>query len=102
MALVLRWQQSSECRKDGPVWPGGAWPGELLAHDRDLMAQHEELGVLGRLPPHRIRGVLNARDGRDYRTCLRSARPPGLLDALLDQHGTYLRLYHLSAHDQLL
>ncbi len=40
----------AECRKDGPVWPGGAWPGELLAHDRDLMAQHEELGVLDACP----------------------------------------------------
>jgi hypothetical protein len=26
------------------------WPGDLSAQHRDLMAQHEDLGVLGRLP----------------------------------------------------
>jgi hypothetical protein len=33
--------------RDGPVWPEGAWSADLSAQDRDLVAQDEDLGVLG-------------------------------------------------------
>jgi hypothetical protein len=36
--------------QDGPVWPGKAWTGDLSAQHRDLLPEHEELGVLGGLP----------------------------------------------------
>ncbi len=36
-------------REDGPVWPGGARSADLSTQDRDLVAQDEDLGVLGRL-----------------------------------------------------
>jgi hypothetical protein len=50
MVSALPWEESAQRREDGPVWPGGVRSGDLSAHDRDLMAQHEDLGVLGRLP----------------------------------------------------
>jgi hypothetical protein len=50
MASVLGGQQPGQRREDGSVRPGWAWPGDLSAQDRELMSQHEDLGVLGRLP----------------------------------------------------
>jgi hypothetical protein len=47
---TLPGQQPSQRRKDGPVRPGWKWPGNLSAQHCDLMSQHEDLGVLGRLP----------------------------------------------------
>ena len=49
MVSALRGQQPGQCREDGSVRPGWAWSGDLSAQDRDLMAEHEDLGVLGRL-----------------------------------------------------
>jgi len=47
---ALRGQQPGQCREDGPVRPGKAWPGDLSAQDRELMAEHQDLSVLGCLP----------------------------------------------------
>ena len=47
MEPMLRWQQAGQRREDGPVWPTAAWPAALAAQDRDLVAQDEDLGVLG-------------------------------------------------------
>jgi hypothetical protein len=50
MVSALCRKESGQRRKDGPVRPGEAWPGHLSAQDRHLVSQHEDLGVLGRLP----------------------------------------------------
>jgi len=50
MLSALSWEESAQCREDGPVWPGGVRSGDLSAQHRDLVSQHEQLGVLGRLP----------------------------------------------------
>jgi len=47
MEPMLLWEEAGQRREDGPVWPGGAWSAELSAQDRDLVAQDEDLGVLG-------------------------------------------------------
>jgi hypothetical protein len=47
---TLPGEQPGQCREHGPIWPGGTWPGDLSAQHRDLMAEHEDLGVPGRLP----------------------------------------------------
>src|SRR6266540_2766783 len=49
MALALAGKQSGQRREDGPARPGERWPGDLSAQHRDLMSQHEDLGVVGRL-----------------------------------------------------
>jgi hypothetical protein len=49
MASALRGEHPGQCRQDGAVWPGWAWPGELSAQDRDLVSEYEDLSVLGRL-----------------------------------------------------
>jgi hypothetical protein len=36
--------------QDGPVGPVEPGTGDLAAQDRDLMAQHHDLGILRRLP----------------------------------------------------
>jgi hypothetical protein len=45
MEPMLLWE-AGQRRKDGPVWPGGAWSADLSTQDRDLVAQDEDLGVL--------------------------------------------------------
>jgi hypothetical protein len=47
MEPMLLWEEAGQRREDGPVWPGGAWSVDLSAQDRDLVAQDEDLGVLG-------------------------------------------------------
>jgi hypothetical protein len=48
MEPMLLWEEEAgQRREDGLVWPGGAWSAELSAQDRDLVAQDEDLGVLG-------------------------------------------------------
>ena len=47
MEPMLLWKQAGQRREDGPVWPKGAWSADLSAQDRDLVAQAEDLGVLG-------------------------------------------------------
>jgi len=48
MEPLLLWEEEAgQRREDGLVWPGGAWSAELSAQDRDLVAQDEDLGVLG-------------------------------------------------------
>ena len=47
---VLLWEQPCQGCEDGPVWPGGARSGDVAAQHCDLVAQDEQLGVLGRLP----------------------------------------------------
>jgi hypothetical protein len=47
MAPMLCWEEAGQRREDGPVWPAGAWSAELSAQDRDLVAQDEDLGVVG-------------------------------------------------------
>jgi hypothetical protein len=49
MVSALRVEHPGQCRQDGAVWPGWAWPGALSAQDRDLVSEYEDLGVLGRL-----------------------------------------------------
>jgi hypothetical protein len=49
MAAALRGEQPGQRREHSAVRPAGAGPGDLSAQDRDLVSQHEDLGVLGRL-----------------------------------------------------
>ncbi len=49
MVSALRGEHPGQCRQDGAVRPDEAWPGHLSAQARDLVSQHEDLGVLGRL-----------------------------------------------------
>ena len=44
------WEQPRQGCEDGPVWPGQTRSGDLAAQHRDLVAQHEQSGVLGGLP----------------------------------------------------
>ena len=48
MAWTLLGQELGQGSENGPVWPGGMWPG-------DLPAQHH-----GLLPQHRISALLEA------------------------------------------
>ena len=43
-------QEPGQGCEDGTIWLGGAWPGDLSAQHRDLVSQHQDLGVLGGLP----------------------------------------------------
>lgn len=47
---ALLWEQPCQGCEDGPVWPGGARSGDVAAQHCDLVAQDEQLGVLGHLP----------------------------------------------------
>lgn len=42
-------EQPGQRREHRTVRPEGAWPSDLSAQDHDLVSQHENLGVLGRL-----------------------------------------------------
>jgi membrane associated rhomboid family serine protease len=48
-SALLGEQPGQRCEYDA-VWPGEVWPGDLPAQHRHLVSEHEELGVLGRLP----------------------------------------------------
>jgi hypothetical protein len=50
MISALPWQEPAQRREDGPVWLGGTWSGDLPAQHRDLVSQHEQLGVLDACP----------------------------------------------------
>ena len=41
------WEEAGQHREDGPVWPAGVWSADLSGQDRDLVAQEEDLGVVG-------------------------------------------------------
>jgi hypothetical protein len=43
------WQQPGQRRQDRPVGPVWLAPGDLTPEHRDLMAEHHDLGILGRL-----------------------------------------------------
>jgi len=43
------WQQPSQRRQDRPVGPVRPGPGDLTAEHRDLMTEHHDLRILGRL-----------------------------------------------------
>jgi len=49
MAPTLGRQQPGQRREHDAVGPGGTWPGDRAAQDRDLVPKHEDLGVLGGL-----------------------------------------------------
>ena len=43
------WQLPGQRRQDGAVGPVGPGPGHLTAEHHDLMTEHHDLGILGRL-----------------------------------------------------
>jgi hypothetical protein len=49
MAPALGGEQPGQRPAHGAVRPAGAGPGDLSAQARDLVSQHEDLGVVGRL-----------------------------------------------------
>jgi hypothetical protein len=49
MAVQPGWQQPSQRGQNCAVGPVQPRPGDLAAQDRDLMAEDQDLGVLGRL-----------------------------------------------------
>jgi hypothetical protein len=50
MVSALLGQDPDQGCEDGPVWPRGTGPGDLSAQHRNLVSQHQDLGVLGGLP----------------------------------------------------
>jgi hypothetical protein len=50
VVLALPREAPSKGCQDGPVWSGKAWTGDLSAHHRDLLPEHEELGALEACP----------------------------------------------------
>ncbi len=69
VVLALFWEQPGQGREDGSVWPGGTRSGDpyLAAQHRDFMAEHEQLGVLGRLPAPRAGSAGQPRNCRKLR-----------------------------------
>jgi hypothetical protein len=43
------WKQPGHCCQDDTVGPVGLGPGDLTPEHRDLVTEHQDLGVLGRL-----------------------------------------------------
>jgi hypothetical protein len=43
------WKQPGQRRQDRPVSPVQLWPGDLTAEHRDLMTDHYDLRIPGRL-----------------------------------------------------
>jgi hypothetical protein len=50
MASALSGEQPRQRREHSAVQPGGSRPGDLSAQNRDLVSEHEDLGILGCLP----------------------------------------------------
>jgi hypothetical protein len=40
-------QQPRQSGQDRPIWPRGTWGANMAAKDRDLLAQHQDLDILG-------------------------------------------------------
>jgi hypothetical protein len=49
MTARVCWQQPGQRRQDRPVGPVELRPGDLTAQHRDLVPEHHDLGVPGRL-----------------------------------------------------
>jgi hypothetical protein len=47
MGSTLLGQDPAQRREDGPIRPGGTRSGDLSVQHRDLVSQHQQLGVLG-------------------------------------------------------
>jgi hypothetical protein len=49
LVAALLGQEPGQGCEDGTVWPGGTRPWDLSAQHRDLVSQHQNLGIVGGL-----------------------------------------------------